>query len=458
MTKDLTKDLTTGRPLKLIFQFAIPVLMGMLLQQVYALVDTAIVGRTLGVLALGGVGATGSLNFMVIGFCNGLCSGLSIPVAQAFGAGDEGQLRRYVANGVMLCAAIASVMLLAILPNCRRILTLMNTTKEQFGFAYSYIFIIFCGVPATMLYNLTAGILRALGDSKTPVRFLALSSALNIVLDLVTILVFNMGVAGAALATVVSQLISGLACLVYMKKHFPILHMEKPDWKPLRKELSTLFGQGVPMGLQFSITAIGSVMLTSAVNSLGPRYVSASASSNKINHIFLCGYQAIGATSANFCGQNLGAKQYDRIRQGVHSCLMLATVFACIHVITVWFGTRLFLLLFLRAEEIGQVIDLVRLNTICYALGGFVLQFIESYRQAIQGMSFTKLALCAGMLEMIMRTLCAVWGVPNYGYLAAALSGTMAWVAASAFLVPTFYLCLRKRRREGGMLRVKSGK
>lgn len=454
----MTKDLTTGRPLKLVFQFAVPVLLGMLLQQVYALVDTAIVGRTLGVIALGGVGATGSLNFMVIGFCNGLCSGFAIPVAQAFGAGDEGQLRRYVTNGVMLCATIAAVMLLAILPNCRRILTLMNTTKEQFGFAYSYIFIIFCGVPATMLYNLTAGILRALGDSKTPVRFLALSSALNIALDLVTILIFKMGVAGAALATVFSQLVSGLACLFYMKKHFPILHTRREEWKPLKKELARLFGQGVPMGLQFSITAIGSVMLTSAVNSLGPLYVSATATSNKINHIFICGYQALGATSANFCGQNLGAKQYDRIKRGVHSCLLLATVFACIHVVTVWFGNRLFLLLFLRAEEIGQVADLVRLNTICYALGGFVHQFVEAYRQGVQGISFTKLALCAGMLEMIMRTLCAVWGVPNYGYLAAALSGTMAWVAASAFLVPTFYLCLRKRRREGGMLRVKSGK
>ena len=451
----MTKDLTVGNPLKLVLQFAIPVWLGMMLQQVYTLVDTAIVGRTLGVLALGGVGSTGSLNFMVIGFCNGLCSGFAIPVAQAFGAGDERQLRRYITNSVFLCAAVAAILLAGILPNCRRILTLMNTTKEQFDFAYSYIFIIFCGIPATMLYNLTAGILRALGDSKTPVRFLALSSALNIALDLITILIFGLGVAGAALATVVSQLISGLACLVYMKKHFPILHMEKPDWKPLRKELSTLFGQGVPMGLQFSITAIGSVMLTSAVNSLGPMYVSATASAGKINHIFICAYQALGATSANYCGQNLGAKQFDRIKRGVHSCLLLATVYATLHVAAVWFGCRLFLLLFLKAEEVGQVADLVRIHCLCFALGGYFLQFIEPYRQGIQGMSFTKLALCAGVIEMASRAVCAVWGVPKFGFPAAAMAAPLAWVAASIFLVPAFYLCIRKRRKQSETAAVK---
>jgi len=444
----MTKDLTTGKPLKLIFEFMIPVLLGMLLQQVYSMVDTAIVGRTLGVIALGGVGSTGSLNFMIIGFCNGLCSGLAIPVAQAFGAGDEQQLRRYVTNSIFLSAAIAALLLSTVLPNCRNILTLMHTTETQFQFAYDYIFIIFCGIPATILYNLTAGILRALGDSKTPVRFLGLSSALNIVLDLIAILVFRLGTAGAALATVVSQLISGLACLFFMKKNFPILRMERDAWTPRKRELVQLFGQGVPMGLQFSITAIGSVMLTSAVNSLGPMYVSATASAGKINHIFICLYQALGATSSNFAGQNLGAKQFDRIRQGVHSCLLIATIYATLHVIAVWFGCRYFLLLFLRAEEVGQVLEFVRMHSLCFAFGGFFLQFIEPYRQAIQGMSFTRLALIAGMIEMLARAVAAFWGVPRFGFIAASLAAPSAWVAASMFLVPAFYLCLRKRRRE----------
>ena len=366
----MTKDLTTGKPLKLIFEFMIPVLLGMLLQQVYSLVDTAIVGRTLGVTALGGVGATGSLNFMVIGFCNGLCSGLAIPMAQSFGAGDERQLRRYVTNGAMLAAAMAVVLMTAVLLSCRWILTVMNTTKEQFDYAYNYIFIIFCGIPATILYNLTAGILRALGDSKTPVRFLALSSILNIVLDLLLITVFHMGVAGAALATVISQLISGVACLVYMGKHFPILRTEREEWAPRGKEIGILFGQGVPMGLQFSITAIGSVMLTAAVNSLGPVYVSSVASSGKINHVFMCAYTALGTTSSNFAGQNLGAKQFDRIKQGVRACLLIGTVYAVFHVLAIAFGSRYFLLLFLRADEAALVARNVWMHGFAFALGG----------------------------------------------------------------------------------------
>ena len=444
----MTKDLTTGKPLKLIFDFLIPVWLGMLLQQVYSMVDTAIVGRTLGVLALGGVGATGSLNFMVIGFCNGLCSGLAIPMAQSFGAGDDRQLRRYMTNAVLLAAVMAVVMLSVILPCTRGILTLMNTTKEQFAFAYSYIFVIFCGIPSTILYNLTAGILRALGDSKTPVRFLALSSILNVVLDLVFILVFRMGVVGAALATVLSQLISGIACLLHMGKHFSILHTKREEWQPQKRELLTLFGQGVPMGLQFSITAIGSVMLTAAVNSLGPLYVSAVASSNKIKNVFMCFYTAIGSTASSFAGQNLGAKKFDRIRQGVRCCLLLATCYCILHVLAVGFGNRYFLLLFLKAEEAAQISHLVWQHSFTFAVGCFFLQFIETFRLSIQGMGFTKLALIAGMLEMLARAVCAFWGVPEFGYPAACLAAPSAWVAASIFLIPAFYVCLRKRRRE----------
>jgi len=447
----MTKDLTTGKPLRLIFDFVIPVWLGMLLQQVYSLVDTAIVGRTLGVLALGGVGATGSLNFMVIGFCNGLCSGLAIPRAQAFGAGDERQLRRYLTNAAILAAGMAAFMLAVILPCTRGILILLNTTAEQFDYAYSYIFVIFCGIPATILYNLTAGILRALGDSKTPVRFLALSSLLNIVLDLVFILVFRMGVTGAALATVLSQLISGVACLFHMGRHFPILRTEREEWQPRKRELLTLFGQGVPMGLQFSITAIGSVMLTAAVNSLGPLYVSATASSGKINHLFMCFYTAIGTTSSNFAGQNLGAKKFDRIHQGVRCCILLASCYAVLHVLAVGFGSKYFLLLFLKAADAAQVAQPVWLHGFAFALGGFFLQFIETFRLAIQGMSFTKLALIAGMIEMLARAVCAFWGVPAFGYTAACLAAPLAWVAASAFLIPAYLLCVRKRKRESGL-------
>ena len=278
----MTRDLTSGSPLKTILQFAIPVLLGLLLQQVYSLVDTAIVGHALGVMALGGVGATSSVNFLVIGFSGGLCTGMSIPIAQTFGAGDYRALRRYIGNCVWL-SAIASALLLALtLPTCRAMLTAMGTPAEQFEYAFDYIFIIFCGIPATVLYNMGACVLRSLGDSKSPVWFLALASLINIVLDFAAIYGLKMGVAGAAIATVVSQAVSGVLCVWYMKKHFDVLRMEKDDWKFRRAEALRLLGMGVPVGLQFSITAIGSVLLQSAVNSLGAIYVSGAAAASKL--------------------------------------------------------------------------------------------------------------------------------------------------------------------------------
>ena len=209
----MTQDLTQGRPLGMVWRFTLPVLLGLMLQQVYSLVDTMIVGHALGVMALGGVGATGSVNFLVIGFCSGLCTGMTIPLAQAFGAGDHAQLRRYVAGCVWIGAFVSLAMLALTLPLCRSLLRWMSTPAEQMDYAFDYIFIIFLGIPATILYNLCACVLRALGDSRSPVWFLAIASGINIVLDLLTVCVLGMGVAGAAIATVASQLGSGLLCL-----------------------------------------------------------------------------------------------------------------------------------------------------------------------------------------------------------------------------------------------------
>ena len=243
----MTQDLTVGKPLLRVWQFAVPVLFGLLLQQVYSLVDTAIVGHALGVMALGGVGATGSVNFLVLGFCGGLCTGMAIPLAQSFGAGEYHQLRRYVAGCVWLGLIMSALLLAVTLPATRGLLRLMGTPAEQMDYAFDYIFIIFVGIPTTILYNMGACVLRALGDSKSPVWFLAAASAINIVLDLLTVCVLGMGVAGAAIATVVSQLGSGLLCVAYLKKRFPILHMEKDDWKTSRPEAMRLLGMGVPV-------------------------------------------------------------------------------------------------------------------------------------------------------------------------------------------------------------------
>ena len=325
----MTRDLTSGSPMRLILQFAVPTLLGLLFQQLYNLVDTMIVGKLLGAQALAAVGSTGSINFFVIGFCTGVCSGFAIPVAQRVGAGDISKMRRYVANAAYLCCSLC-LLYLQWPPGlgCRSILTLMHTPEDIFDGANAYIFVIFMGIPATFLYNLLAGILRSLGDSRTPVYFLALSSFLNIFLDFALILWFDAGVAGAAIATVISQGISGLACLAYMVKKYPVLRMNREERQLDCRSCKVLCAMGIPMGLQYSITAIGSIILQAAVNALGSTYVAAVAAGAKLFQLLACPFDAMGATMATYCGQNVGACRLDRLGQGIRACSLLGLVYS----------------------------------------------------------------------------------------------------------------------------------
>ena len=264
-----TKNMTQGAPLPLLLSFLLPLLLGLLFQQFYSMVDTIVVGNYLGMEALAGVGSTSSINFLVLGLCNGICAGFAIPVAQKFGEGDLRGLRAFVGNMIWLGSAIALIVTLITTFGCRLFLTLMRTPEDTFAYAYNYILLIFAGIPATMLYNILSGILRSLGDSRTPLIFLIFSSLLNVVLDLLCVVTLNMGVAGAGWATLFSQLISGLLCLVYMAKKFPILHLNREDLRFRKFYAGKLLLMGLPMGLQYSITAIGSILIQSAVNSLG---------------------------------------------------------------------------------------------------------------------------------------------------------------------------------------------
>ena len=307
MKKDTTKDMTQGSPMKLILGFSVPLLFGFLFQQLYSMVDTIIVGRFLGVNALAGVGSTGSLNFLIIGFCMGVCNGFAIPLAHMFGAKDYSGLRRFMANGVWLSILFSAVMTVLTTVFCRQMLTAMKTPEDIFAHAYGYIFIIFLGIPATYLYNMLSGIIRAMGDSKTPLVFLTLSSVLNIALDLVCILVLHMGVAGAAVATVASQAVSGVLCLIYMVYKFPLLRVKKEEWRMNLPYMKTLCGMGVPMGLQYSITAIGSVILQSAVNTLGASAVASVTAAGRVSMFFCCPYD--GLYYGHLWGAECGGKE-----------------------------------------------------------------------------------------------------------------------------------------------------
>lgn len=439
----MVKDMTNGSPSKHILGFAVPMLFGMLFQQFYNLVDTIIVGKTLGVEALAGVGATGSINFMIIGFCMGVCNGFVIPVAQCFGAKKPADLRKYVFNGYICSIVFAIVLTLASVIFCRRILIIMNTPADIIDHAYNYIVVIFIGIPTVFLYNMVSGVIRSLGDSKTPVVFLVLSSIINVVLDFFLILVCKMGVAGAGWATVTSQLISGLTCLIYMYKKYDILKGDKSERVLDRRFITNLCMNGVPMGLQYSITAIGSTILQAAVNTLGSTYVAAMTAGSKMFNFTCCPFDALGSTMATYAGQNVGAAKIKRLGQGVRSAMIIGSVYSVLSLIALYFTTDYIALLFVNASE-TNIIALTRQFILASACFYIPLTGVNVVRFCIQGMGFSVFAISAGILEMIGRAFAAIILIPSIGFMGACLASPIAWIAADAFLFPAFIHCAKK--------------
>ena len=445
----MTKDLTQGSPVRLILGFALPLLAGMLFQQLYNLVDTLIVGRFLGMEALAGVGATGSINFLVLGFCMGICSGFAIPVAQRFGAREESRMREFVANGVWLAIVFALVMTVMTVVYCDAILSAMNTPEDCFQQAYDYIVVIFAGIPFTFLYNLLSGWLRSLGDSKTPLFFLVLSSVLNVILDLFFILVMKLGVFGASLATVLSQAISGLLCLLFIAAKVPILHISRDEWRMQSGRMKELCAYGVPMGLQYSITAIGSVILQVAVNSLGSLSVAAVTAGGKVLNFLACPFDALGGTMATYAGQNVGAKKLNRVKEGLKAASLIGIIYSLIAFVVLLFGGRYIALLFMDADQteiIGRVATFLIGNSMFY----IPLTFVNVVRFTIQGMGFSTFAILAGVCEMAARSLVGFCLVPVFGFLPACFASPLAWICADLFLVPAFGQCLKKLKRTFG--------
>ncbi len=444
-----TKDLTEGSITRHLISFSLPVLMGLLFQQFYNIVDTAIVGRILGVNALAAVGATGSVMFLILGFCNGLCAGIGIPISNRFGAKDECGVRKCVVNSYYLSAAVAVIMTVATMMLCRIILTWMKTPSDIMEMSYDYLFIIFCGIPVIILYNLLSSIIRALGDSRTPLFFLVFSSLLNIFLDYVCIVYIHMGTGGAAFATVSSQFIAAILCAIYMKSKYKILKADRYERKPDIDEILRLFAAGAPMGLQYSITAIGSLILQTAVNGLGSEYVAAMTSGGKISMFMACPSDALGTFLATFTGQNMGAGKIKRIDEGLKKSLMIGAVYMIIvAVVAEFFGDKL-ALIFVDKEEsaiIANVHLFLRRNTEFYLF----LLGVNTFRFVIQGMGFSNLAMFSGLMEMIARGIIGFILVPRYGFKLAVMASPLAWVMACMFLIPTYlYLKNRISRRIG---------
>lgn len=446
----MTKDLTQGSPFKLILMFALPTMIGMLFQQFYSLVDTMIVGNLLGPQALASVGSTASVQFVVLGFCMGICSGFAIPVAQRLGAGDHSRMRNYIWNGAYL--AIGSAIVLAVVTGllANQILTVMDTPSDIYEGAYAYIIVIFVGIPSCFLYNMPASIMRSLGDSKTPVYFLIMASILNIVLDIVLITQVGMGVAGAAVATVISQGLSGIACLVVLARKFPILKSSADEREFSVVSCQRLCAMGIPMGLQYSITGLGSIILQSAVNGLGSAVVSATTLGQKVCTLFYVPFDALGATMATYSGQNVGAMKLDRLGKGIRSASMIGFVYSIVAGIVLSLFAPQLCLLFLSGSEtyiIDLATQLIRMTSIFL----FPLALIMVTRFAMQGMGFGKFAIIAGVFEMVTRAIFGFVLVPSFGYLAVMLSSPAAWIMADVFLLPGVAWCIRNLRKQHGL-------
>ncbi len=443
MAKNTMKDMTVGSPAKIILGFGIPLLLGMLFQQFYSMADALIVARFLGVNEFAAVGSTGPINFMILGFCMGVCNGFAIPIAQRFGAGDYKSLRKYVANCMWLAIIVAVVMTIVVCIFCGKILTIMKTPYDIYDDAYKYIFIIFAGIPVMILYNMLSGIIRALGDSKTPLIFLLISSVLNILLDLFTIKVLGTGVEGAAYATVISQAVSGILCLIYMIKKFDILKIKGDEWRMEAHYVFYLCKMGIPMGLQYSITAIGSVILQTAVNTLGSAAVASVTAAGKVGLFFCCPFDALGSTMATFAGQNIGAGKTKRVTQGLKASSAMGLVYAIIAcIVLVLFGKQI-ATIFIDSDN-SSILDNAWLLLVCNSIFYFPLALVNVVRFAIQGVGYSGFAILAGVCEMIARAVVGFLFVPVFGFAAVCAASPAAWILADAFLIPAYIYVIKK--------------
>ena len=445
-----TRDLTSGKPMPLILGFLLPLLAGYLFQQFYNIVDTMIVGRTLGVSALAGVGSTGSVNFLVVGFCMGTCSGFAVPISQRFGAGDYSGMRKLTVHSLYLAVFFMIVLTTATALLTTGILKLMGTPEDIFVYAHDYILVIFLGIPAIMAYNLLSAVIRALGNSRAPVVFLVIASVSNIFLDLLFIITFHMGVMGAALATDISQGFSALLAAGYIVKKMPILHPSREELKAEGRLFKILFTMGVPMGLQFSVTSIGSVTLQSAVNSLGSVMVASMTAANKVSGFFACPFDALGATMSTYAGQNVGAGKLGRLNNGLRSGAILGAAYAVSALVILYFFADDLILLFLDSNN-ADVVSHARTLLLFYAAFYVPLMFVNEVRLTIQGMGYSAFAIFSGVCEMVARIFAALILIPILGWTGACLASPLAWVTADCFLFPAYYFMRRKTYRILGL-------
>lgn len=442
-------DMTVGKPTAKIVSFALPLIMGYILQQVYLIVDAAIVGRWIGVGALAAVGASSSIMFLIMGFCNGSCAGFSIPIAQSFGAKDYSKMRAYVANALRVATVIAVVLTVITCIFCNRILRVVNTPEDIFHDASVFLFLQFLTIPFTIAFNLLAGFIRALGNSRQPFYFLIAASLLNVLLDVLLILVIGLGVEGAGIATLLSQLFSALLCVIYIRKHLQVLIPTGSERAYQDKMVGRLLNAGIPMGLQFSITGIGIIMLQSANNALGTVYVAAFTASMRVKYLFTCVFENIGVAMATYCGQNVGAWKLQRIITGVRSAIIIMLAYFVFTMLIIYPFADEMMMAFVDNSSVSSTAIVENAAMFMRIANYFypVLGLLTILRYSIQGMGYSNLSMLSGVMEMIARCGVSLWIVPMFHFLGVCYGDPVAWVSADLFLIPAFiYVYLRLRK------------
>ena len=439
----MTNDMTVGKPMKLLIQFMIPMCLGNIFQQFYNIMDSVVAGQFIGVNGLAAIGGTSSLMFFVTGWMNGLATGFGILVSQMFGAKRYDRMRHYVAMSVYLMVA-CSVILTAFFEIANKpILRMMNSPEAVFGDIQAYMAIIYGGLIVTGAYNMLAAFLRALGDSKSPLYFLIISAGLNIVLDIVFVAVFHLGVPGCAWATVIAQAVSAVCCLVYIVLKYPILHLKKEDMEISLNSMGRLMGLGVPMGLQFSITAIGTIIVQGAVNVYGAAHMAGFSAACKIQNILMTVFTAFGATIATYVGQNRGAGKMDRVREGVRCTQWMILGWSVFAMLLVFFFGKYMIYIFVNPSEQDVVqAALTYYKTVfwCYPFLGSIFL----YRNSLQGMGYGLVPMLGGVFELVARALIVVLVAGKTSFAGVCMSDPAAWIAALIPLVPYYFYVMKK--------------
>ena len=420
------KDLTKGKPIRLILLFAVPLFVGQLFQLFYSLADTRIVGQTLGDEALAAVGATTTLSDMLLSFLNGLTNGFAIVIATCFGAKDERQMKKAMGGTILLGSCCAVVLSGLCLLNMSGLLKLLNISPELFAAARGYIGIVIAGLLAATLYNICAAMLRAIGDSFTPLLFLILAAFLNIAMDYGFILCLHTGVEGAAYATVIAQAVSAFLCFLYMRRKYPQLTLKKEDFKPDMVLYKKLFGAGLSMGFMTSLVGIGTMALQTSINTFGTDIIVAHTAARKISSIYMLPFSVMGTTLATYCGQNLGAGKYSRIRQGIRDTVLVTFVW-CTGVIISAYTVAPWLIRTVTATQKKNIIDTaslyLRVNTPFY----YVPTVICLFRNSMQGFGDNRTPVISSSLEMIGKVLIALLLAPAIGYYGIIVAEPIVW-------------------------------